>query len=293
MRAIFWGIGVLLVFVSFTVQAIRLTAPSGLGTKVKAIASNSDVLEFIHLLQTYPFMQEDTVITARGDTVLKVLEQHNQVEMLAHLHWHVNKDWSIDTPPTKNSIEEAVRSGDLESTKILTNALTWQLASSDKVTLPERAAAKFLMPALNTSLQVLNEDISNYLLEMIDNPPSYLSEAVKLNYVHLVKYITIQTPVAIEGRWLFDIASEGHVEMTRVLIEAGADVDWHAVRKSYPPYRFEGESVIEKVLDEALHAKTKGKQIDHYLEVIKILIDNGARIHRSDKKTLKKLGVEY
>lgn len=291
-KTVFWCASMWLVFASSALLAMRITAPSGLDTKVKGIASNSNVLEFIHLLKEFPLIQADTVITNNGDTVLKMLEEYNQAEMLAHLHWHSEHNWGIYGYPLKNPIAKAAGSGDLESTIILTDALRWQLANTDRKIdeTPTLAEAKFLMPALDIALKEQNDPISNYLLEKADYH-RYMVHAVRLNYLHLAKYLIEHSLSTIDDEWLYDAVSKGHVEMVNLLIEAGADVNW---QKFY--YDSGGGfrvSILQEALSKTLKLKANGQQIASYLKVVKLLLDNEAKLRLGDKRKLQRLGIQY
>ena len=85
MRAVFLGVGVWLALAGFALQAgVKVRMPASLGDKLKVIARNGEVHEFIDFLTAYPAIKASTIVDANDNTLLHMLAEQNQAEMIAY-----------------------------------------------------------------------------------------------------------------------------------------------------------------------------------------------------------------
>ena len=64
----------------------KFKVPPDLGSKIVSLASKGEVQGYIDILQAYPYLQDDTVVDDKNNTILHVLAEHNQAEMIAFTH---------------------------------------------------------------------------------------------------------------------------------------------------------------------------------------------------------------
>lgn len=304
-------VSMVLMLVSLSVQGgkLKFKVPQGLGDAMRSIADGGTVSEFLALLQAHPQLKNLTVkhvVEAEaldGETVSAMLQAAEQTEMLAHWRWLGFADWDYDPNPRlafdgsvsggwrsdkRSPLYDAVRSGDLEATRALTNTLRWHIAGSEKLNV-EGIAANILAYALDIAVIEHQNDIFDYLVEdgaevrWRHYDHAGLSGWVKSNNVHAVKYavehiskIGMLHHAGIDDR-IFEATRRGNPDIVKILIGAGDDVDWLAgYENQLIGYVIEGLS---------------GEDKDNYLEILKILIDNGVELKRSDVKKLEELGV--
>ena len=132
-------------------------APTGLNKEVERIISRDTVHEFIRLLENYPQLNGSTIIDGEGNSLLHILAEAGQNEMIAITHFFSYGEHTVsiennkgETPldvagdfiqtqrlleamgeSTKGSapITVATQRGDLESVKVLVKALSWKISS--------------------------------------------------------------------------------------------------------------------------------------------------------------------
>ena len=301
-------VGVVIALMGFGLQAGKITvkAPSGLGTELKRIVASGTTLEFISFLDTYPqLLKTDTVIDANDKTVLQTLQESDQKEMLAHFLWR-DRDLAHFFEreryvfSKKSPLHAAVHEGNLEMAQVLTEALIWNIASKGYDDIDNWVAHVLLKSVLPVSASEHQNHIFDYLVaftEGIDFEDhykghyKYLEEAVKSSNYHVVSYAIKQNKLShynyVDS--IIKAAGNGDIRMVLLLIEgAGGDVDWQSS---------DAMSSNTSVMDMFLYHILKAGGVDsekyhRYLEIIEILINNGAALNKRNKKYLDKLGVD-
>ena len=300
MSAVFLGVGVWLALAGFALQArIKVRMPANLGDKLKVIASRGEVHEFIDFLTAYPAIKASTIVDANDNTLLHMLAEQNQAEMIAYTqvldinHHSINiknKD-GIDpielataqgsdaaqrvlTAVARNvdvmlpervakvsnrAIAKAVGDGDEVSARILTEALLCKIASEDKK--PGDAVSKALSEPLGVAISKHQNDIFDFL---VDTSYPYYESLDRLTMVAVQSDNDHAVQFFINYR---------HSTTDRLTDLLGAAVYWRAVK-------------VARVLAEA------GADGREWSQMLRLLTGYGAEVSRYHQRELEKLDLE-